>query len=65
MTNVSQRAVGKVTRPTFFICDGEKPSPIANMRKTTPSWPIVWTDDSSERNETPQVWREIRTPARM
>ena len=43
----------------------EKLSPIVNIRKTTPSWPMVRTDCSSARKLPPQVYLPKRTPANM
>ena len=55
----------KVTRPTVRISVRDVPSPIVNIRNTTPSWAIVWTDCSSTRKDPPQVLRLRRIPTSM
>ena len=65
MTSVSRTAAGSATPRIFFMSFAEKESPMPNMRKTTPSWPIVFVEERSRRKLPPHVCGLMTTPARM
>ena len=65
MMTVSSIETGRVTFLMRFSSEVEKPNPSVNMRKTTPSCPIVLTDCVSTRKLPPHVLALITTPAKM